>query len=603
MAKVDDSLVRYYQDELDYLRLSGREFSKQYPKMARRLDFSDKESPDPHVERLLESFAFLTARLSKAIDDRFPQTAQALLSVLYPHLINPVPAMVIAKLQLDESQIPPDKGMPMVKGTKLLARSIEDVQCRFRTVYDMHLWPITIDSVTLVPNDSFTFPTPPKNHWFLKITLTSKTAPFSTMLMNDLLVHINCDWAKANHIYESLFSEYTDQIYLATDSPKKVQGGGTLEPVGFKRDELALPVPDYSLHHYALFQEYFHFSEKFLFIRFNHLQEAIEKLSPENEMHLLIPLKDASAFQQTLIDASCFSLNCVPVVNLFDRPSDPIRIHHRHLRYRLIPDIRRERTTEVYSIQRVEGMEEKTQKIIHYDPYYSLDGHQNSKSGFWLSQRMPANLRGTPGTDVYLSFIDRNFQPVKAKDIIVTAKITCTNRYLADQLPSNCLLQPEEKAPVTKITLLNKPMPQNYTLADGESLWMLISQLSTNYLGVLDPLQGTKIIKDFLHLFASRYPDKPTTAIDDLKMLQISQITRRFGNDAWRGFVQGYKVQMEMPKTNHLGTNNLVLGTILKEYFTALVNWNSFVECSLNDGQNKGEWMQWQPQPGAQMQL
>lgn len=603
MAKVDDSLVRYYQEELNYLRLSGKEFSKQYPKIARRLELSDGESPDPHVERLLESFAFLTARLSRAIDDRFPQTAHALLSVLYPHLINPIPAMAIAKLQIDTSQVPPDKGQLLPKGTKLLARSIEDVQCRFRTVYDLHLWPISIQSIDLVSRDAFTFTNPIKNHWFLKITLTSKDAPFSIMALNDLLVHISCDWVKANLLYEALFSEYTDQVYVTTDDKTPAVGGCRLEGVGYKRDELALPTPAYSLHHYGLFQEYFHFSEKFLFFRIMALQAAIAKLAPEKELHILIPLKDASVFHQTGVNTSFFSLNCLPIINLFDRPSDPIRIHHRHLRYRLIPDIRRERTTEIYSIQSVEGVEEKTQKVIQYSPYYSLEAHSDVKDGFWISQRVPATLRGLPGTDIYLSFIDRNFQPIKAKDVIATAKITCTNRYLADQLAPNSMLQPEDKAPITKITLLNKPASQNYTVLDGESLWMLISQLSSNYLGVLDPKQGIKVLKNFLYLFASRYPDQPTTSIDDLKNMTISQITKRFGNEAWRGFVQGYKVQLEMEKTNHQGGNNLILGTILKEYFGAITNWNSFTMCSLNDGKNKGEWMQWQPQPGVQVQL
>jgi type VI secretion system protein ImpG len=220
MAKVDDSLVRYYQEELNYLRLSGQEFSKQYPKIARRLELTDDESPDPHVERLLESFAFLTARLSRAIDDRFPQTAHALLSVLYPHLINPVPAMAIAKLQVDVNQTPPDKGHFLPKGTKLLARSVEDVQCRFRTVYDTHLWPISIESVDLVSKDAFTFASTPQNHWFLKITLASKTAPFSAMALDDVLAHISCNWVKANLLHEALFSEYTDQVYVPHSSLK-----------------------------------------------------------------------------------------------------------------------------------------------------------------------------------------------------------------------------------------------------------------------------------------------------------------------------------------------------------------------------------------------
>jgi len=602
MAKVDDSLVRYYQEELDYLRSSGKEFAKQYPKIARRLELTDGESPDPQVERLLESFAFLTGRLSRAIDDRFPQTAQALLSVLYPHLVNPIPAMAIAKLHVDHSQIPADKGYYLEKGTKLLAHSVEDVQCQFQTVYNTHLWPLNIQKVELVARDAFTFEHSPQHHWLLKMTIHSKNSPIKAMNVDNLLVHISCNWIKANLFYEALFSECAGKLYVATDEKITAVEACTLEPVGYKRDELPLPVPDYSLHHYALFQEYFHFSEKFLFFRIAGLQKAIAALAPHQEMHLLIPLKNAMVFQQKGIDASVFSLNCLPVVNLFERPSDPIRIHHRHLRYRLIPDIRRERTSEVYSVQHVEGIEEKTQKVIEYKPYYGLETRDN-EGFFWTAQRVPAGLRGLPGTDVYLSFINRNFNPIKAKDVVVTAKILCTNRYLADQLAAGSLLQPEGKAPVLKITLLNKPTSQNYTMLDGESLWMLISQLSTNYLGVLNVNQGLNSLKEFLYLFASRYPDKPASSIEDLKNMTISQITRRFGADAWRGFVQGYKVQLEMEKTNHEGGSNLILGTILNAYFSSTVSWNSFVECSLNDGKNNGEWMQWQPQPGVQTQL
>lgn len=603
MAKVDDSLVRYYQEELDYLRQSGLEFSRQYPKIARRLEISDKESPDPHVERLLESFAFLTARLSRAIDDQFPQAAHALLGVLYPHLVNPVPAMAIGKLQPDANQIPPDKGYILPKGTNFLANSAEGVHCSFQTVYNINLWALAIDSVELVQKDAFKFTNSPQNHWFLKITLTSNSAPFSAMAVDDLLLHISCDWAKANSIYENTLSEYTDQLYLTSHREYPCVGGGCLEAVGYKRDELALPAPDYSLHHYALFQEYFHFGEKFLFLKLASMKEAIAKLQPGKQLHVLIPIKNEAILKKIKIDASCFSLNCVPLVNLFDRSSDPIRLNHRHLKYRLIPDIRRERTTEVYSIKSVEGVEEQTHKVITYDPYYSLETYKSSKNGFWISQRVPATLRGNPGTDMYLSFVDQKFDPIKARDTLVTAKITCTNRHLAEHLPPNSLLHPEDKAPVLKMTLLNKPTGQNYTLQDGQSMWLLISKLSSNYLGVLNPEQGIKGIKDLLYLFANRYPNTTSKSLDDFHSMTISKVTRRFGNEAWRGFVQGYKVQLQMEKTSHQGGNNLILGTILKEYFGSLVSWNSFVECGLKASKHESEWMKWQPQPGVQIQL
>src|ERR1700733_143095 len=95
-----DPFLNYYHRELSYLRHAGGLFASKHPKIARRLELNHGESPDPHVERLLESFAFLTARLSQEIDDRLPQISAALLDVLYPQLMNPIPAMAVAQFQI-----------------------------------------------------------------------------------------------------------------------------------------------------------------------------------------------------------------------------------------------------------------------------------------------------------------------------------------------------------------------------------------------------------------------------------------------------------------------------------------------------------------------
>lgn len=602
MAKVDDSLVSYYQEELRYLRNSGAEFAKIYPKVARRLEFDSSESPDPHVERLLESFAFLTARISKAIDDRFPQSAHALLSVLYPHLINPLPSMAIASLQIDASQISADKGANLPKGTNLLARSIEGVQCHFKTVYNTALWPISLQSAELVDKESYSFNQSVEGSWCLAITL--KANDFKVMNLDELVLHLPGDITRANTLYETLLCENSGEIFLTTDQKKQCVGGISLEPVGFERDELSLPLPQHSLHHYLLLQEYFHFKEKFLFVRFKGLKQAIQKLVAGAQIQIVIPLKNPSFLMKTGVDASSFALNCVPIVNLFERPSDPLRINHRHLKYRLIPDIRRERTTEIYAVQSVNGVEEGSQKSVNFLPYYTLEGHSDSDiNGYWIAQRQTANLRGVPGTDIYLSFVDRKFSPLKSKDVVATAKIWCTNRYLAEQLTSNSLLHPEDKAPVLKIVLLNKPTKPIYSPADGESLWMLISQLSGNYLSLLDAKENVNVIKELLYLFASRHPEINLSTLDDLKEIKVSNITRRFGQDAWRGFVQGFKVDISISKIPHQGANNLVLSRILHQYFTAIVHWNSFVETQLIEPETKLPWMLWQPTSGQQIQL
>jgi type VI secretion system protein ImpG len=96
-----DDFLPYYLDELAYLRRMGREFARTYPKIAARLELAGGLSTDPHVERLIESFAFLTARLERRLDLELPEIGASLLGVLYPNLVNPVPPLAIARFQVD----------------------------------------------------------------------------------------------------------------------------------------------------------------------------------------------------------------------------------------------------------------------------------------------------------------------------------------------------------------------------------------------------------------------------------------------------------------------------------------------------------------------
>ena len=96
-----DDLLLYYERELTFLRQMGAEFAAKYPKIASRLVLEPDKCEDPHVERLLEAFAFLAARVHLKIDDEFPEITEALLSIVYPHYIRPIPSMSVVQFQVD----------------------------------------------------------------------------------------------------------------------------------------------------------------------------------------------------------------------------------------------------------------------------------------------------------------------------------------------------------------------------------------------------------------------------------------------------------------------------------------------------------------------
>jgi len=152
-----EELLPYYERELSFLRRYSRDFAERYPKIAARLAMSGEHCEDPHVERMIESFALLGARINKKLDDDYPEFTEALLEVLYPHYLRPFPSCSIAQLGNSAALSHLTEPVTIERGTELKSRPIRGVQCRFRTAYDVTLAPVRISeakytSVAMAPS-------------------------------------------------------------------------------------------------------------------------------------------------------------------------------------------------------------------------------------------------------------------------------------------------------------------------------------------------------------------------------------------------------------------------------------------------------------------
>jgi type VI secretion system protein ImpG len=96
---MDPRLLRYYNQELRYLREMGGEFAREFPKIAGRLGMEGMEVADPYVERLIEGTAFLAARVQLKQDAEYPQLSQRLLEMVCPNLTAPIPSMLVARIR------------------------------------------------------------------------------------------------------------------------------------------------------------------------------------------------------------------------------------------------------------------------------------------------------------------------------------------------------------------------------------------------------------------------------------------------------------------------------------------------------------------------
>lgn len=598
-----DPFLLYYHRELSYLRKAGKIFSQQHPKIARRLALSESETADPHTERLLESFAFLTARLSQEIDDRVPQIASALLSVLYPQLTAPVPAMTICHFKVAPGKGRMTSGFDIPRHTPIFSYAEEGVACRFQTTYPVTLWPIHVVDVDVIHGDHYRVTNGVKNAaLYLRIRLKADDIKFSELDLTRLVFHLNGDNIIKFGLYEALFAQTFPQILCSTDGETAVcLPHGSLESIGFKRDEGMLPLPDHCHPAYQILQEYCRFPEKFLFFGVNNLNFK----EGADTADLLIGVAPGHNIVDMSLSPDNFLLGCTPAVNLFSKISDPLRLNHLRHEYHLIPDLRRERTTEIYAIEKVSSAVDDSPDAHVFSPYFSFDHAQSNQSPslFWLGRRVSAVRRDLPGSDMMLSFVDLDFNPQKPPVHTIYAYLLCTNRYLAEQLPEGAEFHMDDRAPISKIVCLSKPVSQVYSPSDGATMWQLISQLSVSHLSLTTGDAALAALKETIRLYARGSMRYMNNELEALQSLDVEPVVRRVGDEAWRGFVKGIAVTLTVNERAYTGGSAFLMAAVLRHFFSLQVSMNSFVELRLHSVQRQGEWMRWQPLLGEQILL
>ena len=146
---MDPRLLQFYIQELAHVRDTGAEFAARFPKVASRLAMDATEVQDPYVERLLDGFAFLTARVQLRLNEEFPRFTEQLLNCISPNFLAPVPAMGVVQLNPNHSDVALKKGISLSAGTVLQSQVAKGINtpCKFRVGHSLTLWPLVIQAI------------------------------------------------------------------------------------------------------------------------------------------------------------------------------------------------------------------------------------------------------------------------------------------------------------------------------------------------------------------------------------------------------------------------------------------------------------------------
>ena len=600
----DHELLTYYEKELTFIRRMAAEFADRYPRIADRLQLERDKCDDPHVERLIESFALLAARVHLKLDDEFPEITESLLQVLYPHYLAPVPSMSIAEFTLDPSQGKISTGYLIDRGQTLNSKLVEDTSCRFRTCYPVTLWPLEVQSAELEgPGRAGRDGTVPAAALVLGLA-TQGDATFAELEIPSLRFFLSGE-SHAHQLYEAVLGHcYGVELRNPADpgAPPIRLSAKAISEIGFGKDEGMLPYSSRSHLGYRLLQEYFCFPKKFLFFdvgELHHLRAAGFGARAD----LVFLLDQPIRLQQTL-DAKTFRLGCTPIVNLFRQMAEPIRMDRAHTEYQIIPDFRRQTTTEVYSVDNATAISPATGEKVEYRPFYSFkhsfDGRR--PSAFWHASRRPSTRKGDAGTEVYLTLVDLDFKPTTPESEVLTIVTTCTNRDLPERLPlveSRIELDVEGAAPV-RATCEKPTQTLRPPLRHGAQ-WRLISHLSLNYLSPVESDEhGTpEALREILRVYDFSDAAEIQQQIAGLTSVRSQQVVRRIPRRDGVGFARGVETTVEFDDTRFVGSGVYLFSSVLEKFLALGVSVNSFSEMVAISRQ-RGKVKRWPVRAGYQ---
>lgn len=592
-------MLSYYEQELTFIREMGAEFARKYPKIAGRLLLEQDKCEDPHTERLIEAFALISGRIHQKIKDDFPEITESLLNIIYPHYINPIPSVSVVAFSSIRQNIPPS-GYRLDKDTAMFSKPVNGTPCRFTTCYPVDLWPVEVVSAEVRE--------PAKSVKGAQQVLSIRLKTFGNLKMSQLKwrtlrFFLNAPSQHVYHLYELLFNNVC-HVEL------RVPGGGggketvilspeDIKPVGFAPEEGMMPFSKRSFPGYLLLFEYFCFPEKFLFFDLYGLEKSAD-MKGEDTLDILIYL-DRIGKSTLVVDKDTFRLNAAPAANLFSRIAEPIRIEGYRTEYRVVPDLRRQDGTEVFSIDQVSApLPASPGKSFMFRPFYSLHHHLDEddleeKQVFWHLRRRASGRKDDRGSEVFLSFTDLNFNPADPGVEIVTIHTTCTNRDLPSRLPFGDPegdFSLETAAPVSRITCLLKPTPTIRSPQGAALQWRFISHLSLNYLSIVQG--GKEALQEILTLYD--FKNSPTTRqqIKGIASLDSRHVTKRMG----RAFCRGVEVKVTFDESKYVGTGLFLFACILERFLGQYVSVNSFSQLIAETIQRKESLRIWPPRNG-----
>ncbi|MDP8052623.1 type VI secretion system baseplate subunit TssF [Pasteurella atlantica] len=571
------SFKETFRKELEFIKKDGNLFSEFHPHLSRFL--SDK-CADPDAERIIESFAFLTAKVKEKLDDSFPELTHSILHLLWPNYLRPVPSCSILQFIPKGRAITTKHVIP--KGTKVDSKPVNDTKCHFRSCTDVAVYPLNLKSAEAQIVGQGTI-----LKWEMEC------------LSEQGIGGLDCDELSiffAGSDYNALsllqwFFNYLNKITLIVGDKEYSLPLNSIEKQGFDNKEALLPYPKNVFDGYRLIQEFFHFPKRFYFVKLVDLKRYFME-SDTTEFNIIFQFS-RSLPGDIYLTKDDFKLYCTPIINLFDHVALPINFDGEHTSYPVVPVGRDKDHFEVFSIESVTGVElnsdSENKGILKQYTEFETFSHdlenQDSRHNLFYKKQMVENIQET-GFDYFLSFVKSDQSLYHNHDETISVDLVCSNRNLPEELSVGDIKYPSQDTP-SYVDFINitKPVASINPVIDGTLQWNLISNLSLNYLSLMNTerLKNLLMSYDFLSFYDVQAKRRTQKRIDAIKKINSEPVDKLIKGIPFRGIHS----TIEIDGSGFLCEGEVYLfGNILAEFLRLYSTINSFHELTVVNLEN-----------------
>jgi type VI secretion system protein ImpG len=613
-----EELLEYYERELTYLRQMGGEFARKYPRVAGRLLLDEDNCADPHVERLLEGFAFMAARVHRRIDDDLPELSESLLNIIHPGYLRPLPSMTVVECLPDPAQGKKTAGVTIPRGAAIVSKAtVDGMPCRYRSGYDVDLWPFGVVEAEWRQPERLQVPARSSSGMqavaAARLRLRcAQDVVFEGLPLAKLRFHLSGDASVVYPLYEMIAANC---IEVQLRDPKNAERVISISPehirmVGFAADENLLPYDRRSMDGHRLLQEYFALPEKFHFFDLSGLEPLAEAgFGEEAEIVFLFSRFERPDRQQVLelgVNARSFRLGCTPVINLFRQTAEPILLSQTRHEYTIVPENRHAAMMEIFSIEEVIAANPKLRQSVTLEPVHAYRHQMRDRKdlAFWTATRHINELGEREPSTMTISVVDVTGGIKDPEADVLTVRCECTNFNLPSRFTFGSAEGDFEvvgHAAARKVTALRRPTP-SYDPPHGKGqIWRLISQLSLNYLSLTE--EGRGALQEILRLHDFTGSVHLENQIGAILKMKLSPHFALVESDYGLVPARGTRVEMELDEQQFAGGGAYLFAAVIERFLAGYASINSFSQLTVRTTQRKEVLQAWPPRAGTQVLL